>query len=307
MSRAESPTGVRDERQPLLTLLTRLVSLAFFHLPTRLPLPVRFQRAWTELLSTTTPAPRGTRVSRIDLGDVPADRIESGGRAGAGSILYFHGGGYLIGSPRVHRGLVARLARSSGAPAYSVDYRLAPEHPFPAAVDDARAAYRALGERDQGPVVLAGDSAGAGLALAVALACRDEEILPPAGIFLICPWVDLAVDRRKGRDRDPILPRALVVRGARLYLQGHDPADPLCSPLHGDLSGLPPILVHAAEDDPLRDDAERVAERAMAAGVSAEIRRFALWHDFHAHAGMLRVAERALTEAGIFIRERLDH
>jgi epsilon-lactone hydrolase len=293
-----------DRREAIATAVSRAAARAFFRTPTSLPLPWPLKRRFTELVATATRVPRGLARSSVDLGGVRAERLAP--EAGAdGALLYLHGGAYVQGSPRVQRVAAARLALGGGAVAYSADYRLAPEHPFPAAFDDGLAAYRALADRKGAErIVIAGDSAGAGLGLAVAIAARDEGT-PPAGLFLICPWVDLAADRSHGPDSDPILARSFVRDGARAYLNGTDPADPRCSPLHADLAGLPPLLVHSAVEDPLRSDAEALAEKARAAGVEVELETFPLWHDFHMHAGVLRTADEALERGGEFVRRRL--
>jgi epsilon-lactone hydrolase len=293
-----------DRREALATAVTRASARALFRAPSRVPQPWSVRRRWVELVATGTRVPRGLNRSEVELGDVRTERLEPPG-GGEGSVLYLHGGAYLEGSPRVQRVAAGRLALGAGATSYAPDYRLAPEHRFPAAYDDSLAAYRALAARE-GPerVVLAGDSAGAGLALAVAQAARDDGT-PPAGLFLMCPWVDLTADRSQGRDSDPILARRYIAIGAREYLDGADPADPRCSPIKGDLAGLPPVLVHTAEEDPLRPDAEALAEEARAAGVDVELENFPLWHDFHMHAGALRVATQALERGATFVRERL--
>ena len=287
-----------------IELFVRISAFALVHLPIRAPLPLRLQRGWLQIAALANVVPRGMRPAADDLGGVPTEVIEGGE---TGSMLYFHGGGYVLGSPRVERVTPARLAQASGTTSYAPAYRLAPEHPFPSAFDDALSAYHALLQRTAGgPIVLAGDSARGGLALALAVAIRDRGLPPPAGVLLICPWLDLAIDRRSGRDADPVLPRALLTRGARLYLDGHEPRDPRCSPLHADLAGLPPILVHAAEEDPIRDDAERLAARAEESGVEVELVLYPYWHDFHLHAGLLPAAGEALDQAGGFIRAQLD-
>jgi len=291
-----------DRGQTLLTGVTRVGARALFRVPTDLPLPWPIKRRWTELAAAANRVPGGLRRGEVELVGVPVERLEPQSGS-SGAILYLHGGGYVQGSPRVQRVAAARLALGAGAVSCAPDYRLAPEHPFPAAFEDCLAVYRALAERGT-TIVIAGDSAGAGLALAVALAAKDRGI-PPAGVFLICPWLDLTADRSSGPDRDPILSRRFLVNGLHGYLAGRDAADPRCSPLLGDLAGLPPLLVHTAEEDPLRPDSEALAERASAAGVDVELERFALWHDFHMHAGVLDVADQALERGAAFVRERL--
>ncbi|HEX6116457.1 MAG TPA: alpha/beta hydrolase [Solirubrobacterales bacterium] len=291
--------------QRLLTAAERAAARYLFRNPTDLPLPWALKRRWTEVVATANLVPGGLRRASGRIDGVRAERLEPEAGATGGVLLYLHGGGYVQGSPRVQRVIAGRLALAGGATSFAPDYRLAPEHGFPAAFDDCLAVYLALAERHgAGNVAIAGDSAGGGLSLAVALAARDLG-RSPAGLFLICPWVDLAADRSRGPSTDPILSRKLLVDGADAYVGAGDRTDPRCSPLHGDLAGLPPILVHTAAEDPLLPDAEALAGRAAAAGAEIELVRFPLWHDFHVHAGILDVADAAIEQAGAFIRERL--
>jgi epsilon-lactone hydrolase len=272
-----------------------------------LPLPHRMRRLWFELLGRLARVPEGVTIGEMRLGGAPAERIDPPDRD-RGSVLYLHGGGYVFGSPRSNRSITTALALASRVAVHAVDYRLAPEHPFPAALEDAVSAYRALVDRspDQ-PVALAGDSAGGGLALAVALRARDDRLPPPAALFLICPLLDLeSAGSAAGLDADLALPRVFLERSSKDYLAGHDPRDPLASPALADLSGLPPIVIHAAAGDILRPEAETLADRARAAGTEVELRIFDdLWHDFHAQAGALPAADAAIEAAGDFIRTAL--
>jgi len=292
-----------DRGQAALTRVARIGDRAFFRFTSDLPLPWSVKRRWTEIVATANRVPGDVKRERIELAGIPTDRLEPAD-GGEGALLYFHGGAYVQGSPRVQRVAAARLAKGAGATAYAPDYRLAPEHRFPAAYDDCLAAYAALAESGD-RVVLAGDSAGGGLALAVAIGARDAGLPAPAGTFLICPWLDLAADRSHGPDTDPILSRAAVTNGAAVYLDGADPSDPRCSPIRGDLAGLPPILIHTAAEDPIRPDAEALAARATEAGVESELEQFPLWHDFHLHAGALALADAALAKGATFARDRL--
>jgi monoterpene epsilon-lactone hydrolase len=296
---------VSGSAEHALTAFMRIGSRALYRIPSDLPLPWPVKRRWTELVATVNTPPRGLRRSTGRIAGVRAERLEPRGGAG-GVLLYLHGGGYVQGSPRVQRAAAAHLALASGATSYSPDYRLAPEHPFPAAFEDCLAVCRVLVERyGAGSVAIAGDSAGAGLAHAVAIAARDEGSTP-AGLFLICPWADLATDRSAGPDTDPILSRKFLVDGADAYLGDRDRTDPRCSPVRGDLAGLPPIVIHTATEDPLRPDAEQLAEVALGAGVEVELEEFPLWHDFHLHAAVLRRSREALERGGAFLRARLS-
>lgn len=190
-------------------------------------------------------------------------------------VLYFHGGGYLFGSPRTHRQVLIAMARAFESPVFGLYYRLAPEHPFPAAVEDAALAYRWLLDRHPGTkIVLAGDSAGAGLAVATAIGVRDSGLRRPAAIVGFSPYADLAVTgdsvEANARTCAMFTPRG-VREAAAMYLHGADPRDPRASPLYADLRGLPPMLLFASQHELLRDDTLRLAERAREAGVDVQL------------------------------------
>ncbi|KIU44569.1 MULTISPECIES: alpha/beta hydrolase [Bradyrhizobium] len=193
------------------------------------------------------------------------------------AILYFHGGGFRIGSVASHRDLIARIADASGCRVLAIDYRLAPEHRFPAALDDALIAYRYL--RDRGlraaDIAFVGDSAGGNLVLAAMLAARERGWPLPAAGALMSPWTDLAATGASYESRaeaDPIHQRAMILALAKNYLgKDGDPRDPLASPLYADLAGLPPLLVQAGDRETVRDDAVGLAARAEAVGVAVEL------------------------------------
>lgn len=271
--------------------------------------PPEPKRRWIHALTRTNLTPRGMRREDVDMGDVPGERITVG-EPGVGVILYLHGGGYVFGSPATHRSITGALARAAAATVYAPDYRLAPEHHCPAAVDDAVAAYRWL--LDQGVaaerIVIAGDSAGGGLTLATALALREAGTPLPAGLIAISPWTDLTLSgesiARIG-GHDPMLSAAGLGDCATHYLGEHDPEDPVASPLFADLHGLPPLCIQVGSDELLLADSERLAERARAAGVAVEDRIFdGLWHVFQLHAGALPAANEAVVELATFARRR---
>lgn len=227
-------------------------------------------------------------------------------------ILYLHGGGYIFCSVATHRALAGALAVRSGIRALSLEYRLAPEAPFPAAVDDALAAYRAL--LDNGTpasgICLAGDSAGGGLALATALAVREQGLPPPAGLVLFSPLTDLAATGdsiRENSRSDALFFGENICDVARFYLPPDTPAThPLASPLYADLTGLPPMLIHASDSEVLRDDAVRLAERAQAAGVAVQFRLWhALPHVWQMTWRLIPEARESLDEAAAFLRQRV--
>ncbi|MEU6414600.1 alpha/beta hydrolase [Microbispora sp. NPDC046933] len=257
------------------------------------------------------PLPDDVAVHETVLGGRPALDLTPATATGRGRLLHFHGGGYVLGSPGTHAGVTARLARRARLRATSLDYRLAPEHPFPAAVDDGLAAYRALLDEGVRPeeLVLAGDSAGGGLAVATLVAARDAGLPQPAGAVVFSPWVDLTLggqSMRTKKDADPIFTREAIQAFATPYLAGQDPTQPLASPVFADLRGLPPLLVQAGSNELLLDDAVRLAGRAAADEVEVTLR---VWpqvpHVFQNHFGHLDEADEALDEAARFLSARV--
>jgi phosphinothricin tripeptide acetyl hydrolase len=240
----------------------------------------------------------------------PAEWLRPPGAVAGRVVLYLHGGGYVIGSPRSHRHLAAAIAAAAQASGLLLDYRLAPEHPFPGAVDDATAAYRWLLEQGVAPahIVIGGDSAGGGLTVATLLALRDAELPMPAGGVCISPWVDLTFSGASYRTRaavDPIVTRPGIDEMARAYLGATPARTPLASPLFADLRGLPPLLIHVGSDEVLLDDAVQLADRAKAAGVDATLevwdRMIHVWHWF---LPMLDEAQSAVDGIGRFVQAR---
>jgi acetyl esterase/lipase len=270
------------------------------------------QRALFRQMVAANPVPEDVTIEATSLGDVPVLSIEALGSAPNGTVLYFHGGCFVVGSARDSAGLAANLARKSGARVISVDYHLAPEYPFPAALDDGLAAYRALveRERDGNRIAVAGESAGANLATALMLAARDQPDLPqPACAVLLSPWADLTVPDLPGDARlDPVINAAALRTRARDYLQGVDPRDGLPSPVHADLTGLPPMLIQAGSHEYLLDDAIRLAARAAAdhVPVTLDVTPRVL-HVFQAFAAILDEGDAALTRAANFLHTHLGH
>jgi acetyl esterase/lipase len=268
-------------------------------------------------LALTRPAPADVTVRRTLLGGrpalelVPSGAAEAAGAAGRARLLYLHGGGYVIGSPETHEGLVGELARRAGVRATSLDYRLAPGHPFPAAVQDGLAAYRALldGGTHPNEIALAGDSAGGGLAIATLLAARDAGLPQPAAVAVLSPWVDLTLGGESIRTKeqlDPIFTAGQVRAYADLYLGDQDRSQPLASPVFGDLAGLPPLHVQVGSHELLLDDATRLAARAGSADVDVTLE---VWpevpHVFQYQYGRLDEADVALDRTARFLAERL--
>lgn len=247
---------------------------------------------------------------KVDAGGVPAEWVSAPGADADRAVLYLHGGGYNAGSPASHRELAGRLSAASGGRVLSLDYRLAPEHPFPAAVGDATAAYRWLLAQGvaSARMAIAGDSAGGGLTLATLVALRDAgDPLPAVGVC-ISPWVDLEMKGESMTTRaklDPMVGREGLLEAAAMYLAGADPRTPLAAPLYADLRGLPPLLIQVGTSETLYDDSIRLDERARAAEVDVT---FEVWdemvHVWHLFAAMLPEGQRAIEAIGEYLRER---
>ncbi len=228
-----------------------------------------------------------------------------------GVIFYCHGGGYFVGSPRVYRGMAAHLATLTRCDVAVIDYRLAPEHVYPAAPDDALLAYRALLARaiDPRSIVIVGDSAGGNLAMVTLLRARDRGLPLPAAGVLMSPWTDLTgsgASMRTNERRDPMLPAKRIDDAARMYAPFSEPADPDVSPLFADLTGLPPLSVHVGSTEILLDDSRRLVDRARAHGVAADA---TVWprmpHVFPMFADVLPEGRRALREIQRFVDAHL--
>jgi epsilon-lactone hydrolase len=224
------------------------------------------------------------------------------------TVLYFHGGGYCFCSTDTHRALIGHVAHYSGARCFAPNYRLAPEHRHPAAIEDAVAVYRALLADGVAPerLFLAGDSAGGGLAMATLLELRQAGDPLPRAAVLMSPWVDLACEGESiDRNGDDYLGRRVLEMFAGYYLGDTDPRTPSASPVYADLAGLPPLLIQAGGAETLLSESRRLAERAAAAGVEVELRVFdGAVHVFQAFAPFVPEATEALREIGRFVRER---
>ncbi|MFI6151261.1 alpha/beta hydrolase [Kitasatospora sp. NPDC051170] len=256
--------------------------------------------------------PDGIRTTHTTLGDRPALHVAPADTPRAGTILYFHGGGFVFGSPETALSLTGHLVARTGFEAHSVDYRLAPEHPFPAAIDDTLSAYRALLDRGEDPsaIAFAGDSAGGGLAVTTCLAARDAGLPLPAAVVAFSPGLDAtrtgeSMDTREAAD--PIFTRKAVERTGAMYLAGADPHQPLLSPaVHADLTGFPPMLIQVGTNEILLDDSTRLAARARSAGVDVILDVTAdVPHVYQAFAGLLDEADEALDRAALFLTQRL--
>ena len=247
----------------------------------------------------------------VDANGVSAAWIIAPGAAADRALLYLHGGGYIMGSLNTHRDLMGRISRAAQARVLGLDYRLAPEHPFPAAVDDTLAGYRFLLEQGLAPgrIAVAGDSAGGALTLAALIAGRDAG-LPMAGAAVcLSPFLDLegtGESIKTRADVDPIATPEVIDVWAKAYLAGADPRTPLANPLYADLAGLPPLLIQVGDHEVLLDDSTRLAERAQAAGVQVNLE---VWpemiHRWHSYARVLPEGQQAIEGIGTFIREQI--
>jgi len=235
---------------------------------------------------------------------VPALRMTPEAASPA-AVLYLHGGGHMSGSAFGYRHLAGAIAVAAQAPALVVDYRLAPEHPYPAAVQDAVNAYLWLRDSgDQGKIVVAGDSSAGGLVMSVLLALRERDLPVPAGAALLCPWVDLTGrTQRPPQDSSLVFSPDMAHRLAQAYLAGQPADDPLLDPLHTPLAGLPPLLIHAASGDSVLQEAQLLAQHASRCGVEAKITVYPVpTHDFHIFWSFLPEARNAIDEIGRFVR-----
>ena len=269
-----------------------------------LPWPV--QRTRLDQLTRISLLPRRTTVTEQTIAGLRAEVVSSGAPGSHLTVIHFHGGGYCLGSARTARSWAAHLSAQTGCRVVLPEYRLAPEHPYPAALEDARAVISALsGEASPGQVLVSGDSAGGGLALALVLSMRDAGQELPAGCILLSPWLDLGRDRRAVPDlvrRDVLLNPDWLDACARAYADPSTWDDHLVSPLRDTHSGLPPLLIQAGTEELLAPDAELLAASASAAGVDMTYTRWPrMWHDFALQPGLLAAADSAVAQASWFV------
>jgi acetyl esterase/lipase len=288
-------------------LLVRMLALG---LPQQLPFAADAIRVPMEQLANLNP-PQPVTVRPVKVADLDGEWVEATPTDSAPVVLYLHGGGYVAGSPRTHRPVTSQIARRAGARVLAIDYRLAPEHPYPAAVSDVWCAYWWLLRQGITPanLVVAGDSAGGGLAIALLLALRDAHLPLPAGAICLSPWFDLALQGQSIHTNQGIdYLNEQVLRGcAQMVLAGVDAHTPLASPLYADLHALPPLLVQAATTELLADDSRRFVERARAAGNQVEFELYEnmvhVWHFFY---WLAPAAERALKRISDFVRQQTE-
>ena len=305
--------------QALLKALTRLALRVMFKPLIGSRLPLAAQRRWLAVLARVIGRPGGVDQQQLWAGEVPMLRLRAAGSEGAvgplvpaerDAVLYVHGGGFMLGGGSTYAGFAAWVAKATGADVYLADYRLAPEHPYPAPLDDLFAAYGAVLGLGHAPerTALMGDSAGGALAVDLALVLPEMDVPAPAALVLISPFLDLSLSGASvaaNARLDPLLSRRFVDAGGRAHAGGLRRSDPRISPLFAPLGSLPPILVQVGSDEILLDDSVRFADRVWAAGVEIELQRFeGLWHDFQTTAQTLRVAREALDDIAAFLARR---
>ncbi|MFN8018710.1 MAG: alpha/beta hydrolase [Acidimicrobiales bacterium] len=265
------------------------------------------RRADLAALTGSQPAPDGVLVEPLEFDGIRAERLTPPLAPDGQLILYLHGGGYCLGSIDGHRGLAGALAVAARTTVVNLDYRLAPEDPFPCAVDDV---LEAFDELSPARIALAGDSAGGGLSLAAAVALRDRGRAQPKALGLLSPWTDLTQSSptfAEVGDRDPMVTKGLLDQMADAYANGHDVREPMISPLFAELAGLPPMRIDVGTEELLLDDSRVLAERARAAGVEVELE---VWpemiHVFQAFpASLVPEAAQSIERIGRFLADRL--
>lgn len=285
----------------LAGLLRTLLGLMFRPATRWLSLPA--QRRWMDILAMSTLRARDVACHDADVAGVPCRHYQT--LHANSTVLYLHGGGYVAGSPDSHKSITSYLAHFANVRVVVPDYRLAPEHPCPAAIDDALAVYQALLDDGVQPhtLTMAGDSAGGGLVMATLLAIKEKQLPLPASILLFSPWVDLTLGNLFETDREVMLSQAWLQNAANDYA-GNQPERPECSPINGDLSGLPPVLIQVGSDEILLNDSLRLCEALNHAGSPARLQVHPQrWHDFQLHAGVLADADNALMTCARFIHQ----
>ncbi len=277
------------------------------------PWPFAVQRVWFKLVAATSLLPKGSRIEKVNMAKIPAEVIVNSAHSAQKNsqqkvILYLHGGAYSICAPQTHRSLTASLAKKTQAKVFVPDYKLAPEHPFPAGIEDCLSSYQWLLEQGYSAdnIVIAGDSAGAGLAMATVQRIRQIKIPQPAAVVLISPWSDLTLsDAHNVSDSiDPLLRWSNLRAGVKTYLQGQEPKNPLASAAFANFSNLPPILVQVGSEEILLNDAKKLQQQAQKYQASLELTIYqGGWHVFQLQAGLLEISDHAITEIDGFINQ----
>lgn len=278
--------------------------------PAQPDLSLEEQRAAAET-APRFPLAEDVKYEEVDAGGVSGEWITTPGAADERVMFYLHGGGYVLCSINTHRELISRLSRAAGARVLAIDYRLAPENPFPAAVHDSVSSYRWLLSQgvEPGQIVVGGDSAGGGLTVATLVALRDAEGPLPAAGFCISPWTDMECTGESlvtSTEGEGMIALDGILRMAKAYLGRADARTPLASPIYANLTGLPPLLIQVGGAEELLSDSTRLAERAEAAGVDVTLESWEdMFHVWHSFATMLPEGQQAIERIGEFVREKV--
>jgi epsilon-lactone hydrolase len=274
--------------------------------------PIEVQRREWEAAAACTPLLPGITLESVLADGVPCEWVSSSSSGSRKALLWLHGGGFSTGSCITHRDLASRLSLACGLPVLTVDYRLVPEYPFPAGLEDAVTAYRWLiktGYTRQN-IVIGGDSSGGGLAASALLMLRDAGDPLPAAAVLLSPMLDMTLTGESFTSRagiDPLISQVGLQTAVELYLADNDPKNPMLSPAFADLRGLPPLFIQVGDHELLLSDSTRLADRAASAGVDIKLEVWPdMWHVFHAWASELPEAQDALQRIGEYIKERLS-
>ncbi|AXI04154.1 alpha/beta hydrolase [Aquirhabdus parva] len=279
-----------------------------FKLPSLLPLPVAVLRSGMEQSAQLFKVREDVQVESVTIGGIRAERLSPQQKTDK-VILHLHGGAFFTGSAKTHRALGAEFAARAQAVVYMLEYRLAPEYPYPAALDDGLAAYRALLALGYDPhnIVLGGDSAGCAHILSLSVLLRDQGLALPAGLFMISPYVDMTLSAASIttlKTRDPMLTAYALRRGSLGYHRSIKTHDPRVSPLFADLRGLPSLLIQVGSEEILLDDALRLTELARAAGVDVDCQIFdGMWHNFQMFNAFFPVADQATNQIALFVKQ----
>jgi acetyl esterase/lipase len=302
----------KTKDQTVLRFMLRTSLRVLFRGLIRPPVPLTLQRAVLRLLTSCLPKAQGVSLERAMLAELPCEWLRPAKTTPvtAGVILYLHGGGFVLGGPNTHRALASHLAHQTHMAVVVIDYRRSPEHPFPAARDDAMRAYQAL--LDSGysscQIVIAGDSAGGNLTLITGLRLRELGLPQPAAYVCFSPVTDFTgTHLHTPLAGDPLIHPAWVAQAVASYVPaGLARNDPGLSPVFADCRGLAPLLIQVGEDEVLLNDSLRMGQQAQADGVDVVLQRFPdLWHVFQAQAGLLWAADRALADVAAFVRSRV--
>src|SRR5690554_38541 len=273
---------------------------------------MKFSQLGFDTVTLALPVHPDVHIAPANVGGVPGEWLMAGRKVLSGRVLlYLHGGGYFFGSPRSHRAVTWRLSRACRAKVLALDYRQPPDWHYPAPLTDAVSAYRSLLEQGYKAenIVIAGDSAGGNLTLVTLLALREKGLPLPAAGVLISPWGDLTCggeSMTSNAQDEPLIPIKMLRFLARFYSKGHDPASPMLSPVYADLSGLPPLMIQVGSTEVLLSDARRIAENALAAGVSCRLQEWQdMIHVFQVLASWVPEAALAVQEIGAFVNEQI--